>query len=882
MGSGMTTETSKERRSPKKGRMADGFVMMAMAIVTLALCMGLVAQVGMGFWLAVTVSAAFYMGLLTLHALVRRHDQFDELRAEVDRLTGEVARLNQVGGGGSLIRMPPAANPAGPMGRAASMVAPPPVGAPRQAAVDPLARIAAAMPPPVSAPPLSAPAMSAPPISAPPISAKAQSELGRSSAGEPPAAYQSERHQPEAQQTEPKSLSAQVGDELGHELQPGSMTADPRDPTAHQMQKIVRAPQMSAPRSQAGEGRGPESGTPMEGVPASVSAQVPPAASPTLAAAPEPETRAAPPPLGGIVRTRRAMASEAPRAGERKDMPPPLTSRPEANEAGFDIRRSRAAETARQDELKAMPIDTMAAGMSSAAPPPMPASLGTPTGNSPELTSEPPAEAGWAFRPGDEMRQPGFSPSESDVEMIQGLIKKLADEVNSTDAHKLAQTRSREAMDDDALDRSVGALRQAARNMQEPLTTPRGSRSARPAAQSGPASAHVEPTPAQAGPTTAQPAAASSPSFGEKATAPTSTKPTPAPSATKDTAPPAPSASAMPEFDVEALMRRAQPIATMTSMPPPLPSAPNVLDKRAEPKLAEENKSQAGLASARDAEIAADDIWNAVAGDTPADESHGDDEAGERMTRISEALEAGRVDVFLEPILDLEKQQARHFEVSVRLRDENGDEISPDDQIETERPSGALPLLDSVRLQRTAHVARRLEERNKQGNVFATFSGQSLTADEFLSTFAETYDAQMQLSGQLVLTFSQADARRFRTPQWTMINEMRDLGFGFALRSVTDLDMDFEMFAAAGFKFVKLDAEVFLSGLPASDAVVPAADLCKHLEDLGLEPVVEAIDDVAKREQVYAYGVRLGQGSLFGGARQIKTAVASGAHTAAA
>ena len=52
----MATDTSKERRNSKKSRAADGFVMMAMAVVTLALCMGLVAQVGLSFWLAVTIA----------------------------------------------------------------------------------------------------------------------------------------------------------------------------------------------------------------------------------------------------------------------------------------------------------------------------------------------------------------------------------------------------------------------------------------------------------------------------------------------------------------------------------------------------------------------------------------------------------------------------------------------------------------------------------------------------------------------------------------------------------------------------------------------------------------------------------------------------------
>jgi cyclic-di-GMP phosphodiesterase TipF (flagellum assembly factor) len=350
-------------------------------------------------------------------------------------------------------------------------------------------------------------------------------------------------------------------------------------------------------------------------------------------------------------------------------------------------------------------------------------------------------------------------------------------------------------------------------------------------------------------------------------------------------------------LDVETLMRRAQPIASMTSMPPPLPAAPNIMDKRSAGMATPEPEAQApempvdaddarqgdmsGLASAAQAS-ADDDLWGGAdeeAG-TYAEEMQSRIES--RLARIADAIEAGRVNVFLEPILDLETNQARHYEVSVRLTDADGAEITPDDPIEAERPSGAMPLLDGLRLKRTADVARRLEERNKAGNVFSSFSGQSLTADEFLSTFAETYDTQVQLANQLVLTFSQADVRLFRNAHWTMVNEMRDLGFGFALRAVTDLDIDFDQLARTGFRFVKLDANVFLQGLPAPGALIPADDLCKHLEDLGLKPVVEALDDEDKRTKVFTYGVRLGQGRLFGGARQFKAAKSSGPANAAA
>ncbi len=772
----MATDNRKKQRKPAKRHTADGFVMMAMAVVTLALCMGLAAQAGLSFWLAVTVSAAFYLGLLTLHTLVRRHDQLDELRAEVGRLNNEVARLNQATGLAGLpapslaTSSPPASLPLGRVG--APAVHPVAAGeVPAPATVDPLARVAAAM------------------------------------------------------STNPQQLPDKP----------------PAAEPAPQMQKIVRAPFPASKKQQPAEGHDGDRQLPPG----------PPAARLAVASG----APAAPP---EIAHTRGAMATNSRAAGDARSV--------EGSDAAPDANSAEPASA-----VPASPsVDTVAARMSAASrreadDADMASRAESPKNAdpvAPALQHGPPAGAPWTYRPGDAEREVAFSPSESEVEMIQGLIKKLADEVNSADAAKLALGNARERLDTEALDRSVGALRQAARNMQDPVGAGRSGRHASPPASTSPP---------------ARESASHAPARGSS-TAPAH-KPAPQPGGEAPDA----QAGSPAELDLEALMRRAKPIASMTRMPPPLPAAPNIMAEHGKSsRQAAPGRSEQQLAGSAGPE--AEDLWGLADDDRAALDVAADATAGigDRLARIAGAIEAGRVEVFLEPILDLEKNQARHYEVAVRLTDEEGAEISPDDPIEAERPSGALPLLDSLRLKRTAQVAQRLEERKKQGNVFSTFSGQSLTSDDFLSTFAETYDLQLHLAGQLVLTFSQTDVRQFRNPHWTMLTEMRDLGFGFALRAVTDLDMDFEQLAKAGFKFVKLDADVFLAGLPAPGALVPAADLCKHLEGLGLVPVVEALDDETKREQVFTCGVRLGQGNLFGGQRQIKTVRGSGEQTAAA
>jgi cyclic-di-GMP phosphodiesterase TipF (flagellum assembly factor) len=250
--------------------------------------------------------------------------------------------------------------------------------------------------------------------------------------------------------------------------------------------------------------------------------------------------------------------------------------------------------------------------------------------------------------------------------------------------------------------------------------------------------------------------------------------------------------------------------------------------------------------------------------------------ADARARLMADAISAGRIDVALEPILGLEDQQTRHYEVSVRLRDADGNPLDVTANGPDLRGTGLLPLFDGVRIARTAAVARRLEERGKAGSVFSAFSGESVADEHFLGELAETLHQRGGLVAQLVLSFTQTDVRAFSTPEWDSLADMRALGFRFAISALTDLDMDFEALAEQGFAFVKLDASVFLEGLPAPSGRLPSSDVCRHLAMHGLTLVVEHIDDQDKLARVFGFGVLLGQGQLFGGARPVRADVASG------
>ncbi|MEL7049381.1 MAG: EAL domain-containing protein, partial [Pseudomonadota bacterium] len=237
---------------------------------------------------------------------------------------------------------------------------------------------------------------------------------------------------------------------------------------------------------------------------------------------------------------------------------------------------------------------------------------------------------------------------------------------------------------------------------------------------------------------------------------------------------------------------------------------------------------------------------------------------------IKSAVKDGRVDVLLDPIVGLTDSRMQHFEIALRLRGQDNRVLDVDEHAGTLRGTGVYPLLDQVKLERTCQLAYKLQARGKAGSVFSQTRGESLIADLFLDKVADAYRAHEAFATRLIMTFSQSDVRAFGPREWATLTDMADLGFRFAMGSVSDLDMDFEDLANRGFEFLKLDADVFLNGLRTGESVVPASDICRHVSQLGMSVIVGRIENENDRAKIFGFGVLLGQGTLFGAPRMVR------------
>ena len=253
--------------------------------------------------------------------------------------------------------------------------------------------------------------------------------------------------------------------------------------------------------------------------------------------------------------------------------------------------------------------------------------------------------------------------------------------------------------------------------------------------------------------------------------------------------------------------------------------------------------------------------------DAPAHD-HGYDRG--LLAQIAGAVEAARIDVYLDPILGLDDRKARHFEVSVRLRDDDGELLDPRDFSHAISGTGLAPRIEAHTFTESVQLAGQFAARGADASLFAGVSAESLRDSGFHDAFAGALTPDVALASRLVMSVAQSEIRAFGPAHWDALAAMAQTGLRYALVDVVDLDVDFEAIKRRGFDFVRLDAQVFLDGLPAPHGEVPAADLCRYLSRLGFAMIVGRIADERELVKVLGFGVLLGQGRLFGAPRPVR------------
>ena len=245
----------------------------------------------------------------------------------------------------------------------------------------------------------------------------------------------------------------------------------------------------------------------------------------------------------------------------------------------------------------------------------------------------------------------------------------------------------------------------------------------------------------------------------------------------------------------------------------------------------------------------------------------------EMLEIISQAIEAGRIDLYLQPTVTLPERRPRYLEAFTRIRTNSDSLIRPRSYLPAAETSGMMPLIDNVLLVKSVQTLRRLGSESRIKGIFCNISVSTLLDPEFFPELVEFMEENSGLSDSLIFEIGQSALAGLGGTELGALDTLAALGYGFSLDHVAGFDLDFVGLRDRSFRFVKFDARTFLGGNDGQDGAFSAADMMRALDDFDIKLIVEKVADEDTVAELLERGVTLAQGYLFGKPKPLSPAL---------
>jgi cyclic-di-GMP phosphodiesterase TipF (flagellum assembly factor) len=248
------------------------------------------------------------------------------------------------------------------------------------------------------------------------------------------------------------------------------------------------------------------------------------------------------------------------------------------------------------------------------------------------------------------------------------------------------------------------------------------------------------------------------------------------------------------------------------------------------------------------------------------------------MDLVREALMENRVELYLQPIVQLPQRKTAFYEGFTRLKDANGRLILPQEFIPAAEQAGLMSTIDNVLLFRCVQIVRKLMKQDRRVGIFCNLSPSALSDELFFPQFVDFMRENSDLAGSLIFELPQTSYDNRSSVEARAMGKLLDLGFRFSIDKITDAAIDLPDLERSGVRYVKIAANVLVDqivrgGIRPRSAItreVAAVDIAAVFQRYGVDLIAERVESEEAVLEVLDLDVPYGQGHLFGAPRAIK------------
>ncbi len=234
------------------------------------------------------------------------------------------------------------------------------------------------------------------------------------------------------------------------------------------------------------------------------------------------------------------------------------------------------------------------------------------------------------------------------------------------------------------------------------------------------------------------------------------------------------------------------------------------------------------------------------------------------VSRITHAVEDDRLELFFQPIIGIGEEKNKkcdHYELLLRMRDENGELVRPDLFIPSAERYNLMSTLDRW----VIHEAlSKLADRNSRGEARYTLainlSGSSLSEDRFLEFVIDELKKQKLPDGAICFEITETAAISNLSQVVHFMQTLKQLGCQFSLDDFGSGLSSFTYLKNLPVDYLKIDGHFIRNVAEDSvdESMVRAIHQVGHA--MGIKTIAERVESLEVLEKLGSIGVEYAQG----------------------
>ncbi len=234
------------------------------------------------------------------------------------------------------------------------------------------------------------------------------------------------------------------------------------------------------------------------------------------------------------------------------------------------------------------------------------------------------------------------------------------------------------------------------------------------------------------------------------------------------------------------------------------------------------------------------------------------------VSRITSAVEDERLELFYQPIIGINDRDGRlrgHYELLLRMRDESGAIVSPDQFIPAAERYNLMSTLDRWVIHKAlSELADRSGETEARYTLAINLSGTSLSEDRFLEFVVDELTRQHLPNGAICFEITETAAISNLARVVHFMQALKRLGCKFSLDDFGSGLSSFTYLKNLPVDYLKIDGQ-FVSNVvddSVDESMVRAISEVGHA--MGIETIAERVETKQVLDKLGALGIEFAQG----------------------